>query len=111
MVTEEYPYGSTRKPEELYSIIEHFALGRRRIELFGGIHNIRRGWVTLGLEIPFTNYDATKYLEYFKGENGHLLGTTEEIEQARPKSPIQIAQQKKKQAAQKKRKSPPFTKK
>lgn len=28
---------STRKPEELYSIIQRFCLGRKRIELFGQV--------------------------------------------------------------------------
>lgn len=90
IVSEEpYPLGDTRKPEELYSIIEHFSLGRRRLELFGRINNIRPGWVTIGIELPFTNYNPEKYLKYFEGENGHLIGTTENIENMRPKSPVQ----------------------
>ena len=48
LVAEQAPFGSTEKPEELYHIVEHFAQGRRRLELFGNDHNIRRGWVTLG---------------------------------------------------------------
>ena len=30
-------YTATQKPKELYSIIEHFAQGRRRLELFGEV--------------------------------------------------------------------------
>jgi N6-adenosine-specific RNA methylase IME4 len=37
IIAEEPKLGSTRKPEELYSIIEHFCLGRRRLELFGEV--------------------------------------------------------------------------
>ena len=37
MLSEEPPYGSCEKPAELYSIIEHFANGRRRLELFGEV--------------------------------------------------------------------------
>ena len=44
LVTEEPPMGSTRKPHELYTVIEHFCNGRRRLELFGETHNIRPGW-------------------------------------------------------------------
>jgi mRNA (2'-O-methyladenosine-N6-)-methyltransferase len=40
--------GSTKKPEELYEIIERFCLGRKKLELFGEIHNIREGWLTIG---------------------------------------------------------------
>ena len=36
--------GSTRKPEEIYQMIERFCLGRKRIEIFGETHNIRDGW-------------------------------------------------------------------
>ena len=42
MLSEEPPYGATDKPSELYAIIEHFANGRRRLELFGEDTNIRR---------------------------------------------------------------------
>lgn len=45
---EEPPFGSPEKPAELYSTIEHFCNGRRRLELFGADHNVRRGWLTLG---------------------------------------------------------------
>lgn len=37
IIAEEPKMGSTRKPEELYSIVEHFCLGRRRLELFGEV--------------------------------------------------------------------------
>lgn len=37
-----------KKPPELYSIIENFCLGTRRVELFGNNRNIRRGWLTIG---------------------------------------------------------------
>ena len=46
--------GSTKKPEELYEIIERFCLGRKRIELFGEIHNIRDGWLTIGTQLRDT---------------------------------------------------------
>lgn len=57
IVSEEMPFGSERKPEEMYLIIERFCLGRRRLELFGEDHNIRNGWVTLGLGLSSSNLD------------------------------------------------------
>ena len=48
--------GSTQKPEDMYRIIEHFALGRRRLELFGEDHNIRAGWLTVGKELSSSNF-------------------------------------------------------
>ena len=41
MLSEEPPLGSTEKPDELYSIIEHFCQCRRRLELFGEDGNVR----------------------------------------------------------------------
>jgi N6-adenosine-specific RNA methylase IME4 len=48
IVDEEPMIGSLKKPDELYSIIERFCLGRKRLELFGETHNIRKGWLTIG---------------------------------------------------------------
>lgn len=53
------PYaGSSAKPEDMYRIIEHFALGRRRLELFGEDHNIRSGWLTVGNGLSSSNFSA-----------------------------------------------------
>lgn len=50
--------GSTAKPEDMYRIIEHFALGRRRLELFGEDHNIRSGWLTVGNGLSSSNFNS-----------------------------------------------------
>ena len=49
--------GSTKKPDDMYRIVEHFALGRRRLELFGEDHNIRPGWLTLGKNLSYSNFN------------------------------------------------------
>eukprot|EP01127_Copromyxa_protea_P021825 TRINITY_DN7610_c0_g1_i1.p1 TRINITY_DN7610_c0_g1~~TRINITY_DN7610_c0_g1_i1.p1 ORF type:complete len:530 (-),score=94.84 TRINITY_DN7610_c0_g1_i1:60-1649(-) len=89
IISEEPELGSTKKPDELYHIIENFCLGRRRLELFGEDHNIRPGWVTIGNKISSSNFDSALYNSYFEPseQNGHLLGTTKEIEGLRPRSP------------------------
>lgn len=38
----------SRKPPEMYTLIENFCLGGRRLEAFGRPHSLRPGWVTLG---------------------------------------------------------------
>ena len=43
IVTEEPEYGDLTKPAEMFRIIEHFCLGRRRLYLFGGDAQIRPG--------------------------------------------------------------------
>lgn len=94
--TDENVYNNN-KPEELYKIIEKFCLGRRKIELFGTNKNIRNGWLTLGKNIDTTLFNKEEYLSWFEGDiawpeaksyiGGKYMGTTNEIENLRPKSP------------------------
>ncbi|PKI49078.1 hypothetical protein CRG98_030530 [Punica granatum] len=109
IIAEEPPYGSTEKPEDMYRIIEHFALGRRRLELFGEDHNIRAGWLTVGKGLSSSNFNAEAYIRSFADKDGkvwqggggrnpppdapHLVLTTPEIEALRPKSPMKNQQQ------------------
>jgi N6-adenosine-specific RNA methylase IME4 len=109
IIAEEPPYGSTQKPEDMYRIIEHFSLGRRRLELFGEEHNIRSGWLTVGKELSSSSFDAKAYVRNFADKDGkvwqggggrnpppeapHLVLTTPEIESLRPKSPMRNQQQ------------------
>ncbi|XP_057952224.1 N6-adenosine-methyltransferase non-catalytic subunit MTB [Malania oleifera] len=109
IIAEEPPYGSTAKPEDMYRIIEHFSLGRRRLELFGEDHNIRSGWLTVGKGLSSSNFNAEAYVKNFADKDGkvwqggggrnpppeapHLVVTTPEIEALRPKSPMKNQQQ------------------
>ncbi|KAG2707712.1 hypothetical protein I3760_05G160300 [Carya illinoinensis] len=109
IIAEEPPYGSTLKPEDMYRIVEHFALGRRRLELFGEDHNIRSGWLTVGKGLSSSNFNAEAYVRNFGDKDGkvwqggggrnpppeapHLVMTTPEIEALRPKSPMKNQQQ------------------
>ncbi|XP_020592588.1 methyltransferase-like protein 1 [Phalaenopsis equestris] len=109
IIAEEPPDGSTKKPDDMYRIIEHFSLGRRRLELFGEDHNIRPGWLTVGKGLTSSNFNAEAYLKNFTDKDGkvwlggggrnpppdapHLVSTTPEIESLRPKSPPQKSQQ------------------
>ncbi|CAM8946243.1 unnamed protein product [Rhodiola kirilowii] len=109
IIAEEPPYGSTEKPEDMYRIIEHFCLGRRRLELFGEDHNIRAGWLTLGNGLTSSNFHAEAFIKNFADKDGkswqggggrnpppdapHLVKTTPDIEALRPKSPMKNQQQ------------------
>lgn len=97
IIAEEEPMASTRKPNEIYDIIERFCLGRKRLELFARPHNRRPGWLSVGAEIDETNFDKEEWNSWFDGNllypdvqdhhGGRYLGTTESIENIRPKSP------------------------
>ncbi|GAB2227677.1 hypothetical protein Droror1_Dr00009504 [Drosera rotundifolia] len=109
IIAEEPPYGSTAKPDDIYRIIEHFSLGRRRLELFGEDHNIRSGWLTVGKGLSSSNFNSEAYTKNFADKDGkvwqggggrnpppespHLVLTTPDIEALRPKSPMKNQQQ------------------
>ncbi|XP_025208649.1 N6-adenosine-methyltransferase non-catalytic subunit-like [Melanaphis sacchari] len=86
IISEKNEFGSTGKPAEIFNIIEHFCLGRRRLHLFGCDGSVRPGWLTLGQELTISNFNIDLYKSYFM--NGKLTtGCTDRIEELRPKSP------------------------
>ena len=87
IIAEEPPYGSKEKPVELFHMIEHFCLGRRRLHIFGRDSTIRNGWLTIGPEVTTSNFDPEIFRNYFNKEPGPTTGCTDEIEMLRPKSP------------------------
>ncbi|XP_017773393.1 PREDICTED: methyltransferase-like protein 14 homolog [Nicrophorus vespilloides] len=86
IISEETEYGSLEKPVEIFHIIEHFCLGRRRLHVFGRDSTVRPGWLTLGPELTNTNFNADTYNGYFNPST-LTTGCTERIEALRPKSP------------------------
>lgn len=42
---------TSRKPDEVYGLIERMCPGGRKIEIFGRRHNARPGWLTLGNQL------------------------------------------------------------
>lgn len=42
---------TSRKPDELYGMIERLCPGGRKLELFGRRHNARTGWLTVGNQL------------------------------------------------------------
>ncbi|KAM8939437.1 N(6)-adenosine-methyltransferase non-catalytic subunit METTL14 [Pelodytes ibericus] len=87
IITEEPEIGNIEKPVEIFHIIEHFCLGRRRLHLFGRDSTIRPGWLTVGPTLTNSNFISETYASYFNTPNSPLTGCTEEIERLRPKTP------------------------
>jgi len=86
-----------RKPPEMYTLIENFCLGTRRLELFGHLHSLRPGWVTLGdFDLPLVGTLEARVwdrgwweLELQKYSGGRaVVPNTAEIDALRPKSPV-----------------------
>lgn len=86
IISEETEYGSLDKPVEIFHIIEHFCLGRRRLHVFGRDSTIRPGWLTIGPELTNSNFNADLYNSYLS-PSSLTTGCTERIESLRPKSP------------------------
>ncbi len=42
---------TSRKPDEMYSLIERLSPGTRKLEIFARQHNVRPGWVSLGNQL------------------------------------------------------------
>ncbi|XP_072038432.1 N(6)-adenosine-methyltransferase non-catalytic subunit METTL14-like [Amphiura filiformis] len=88
IITEERPAGDLTKPEEMFHIIEHFCLGRRRLHIFGTDDSVRPGWLTVGPKLTNSNFNKETYKSYFnKSPTDYLTGCPEDIERLRPKSP------------------------
>lgn len=102
------PISPIPKPPEMYSLIENFCLGTRRLELFGTNRNIRPGWLTIGQEVgpQAPGWDAPErlaampfhpasYLRYFALDppgcplhaRANLLPHSDECEVLRPRTP------------------------
>lgn len=88
IIEEEPEYGSKEKPVEIFHMIEHFCLGRRRLHIFGRDSTIRPGWLSIGPELTSSNYDREIFLKYFQNDTDLTTGFSEEIERLRPKSPV-----------------------
>ena len=102
------PEDPTRKPPEMYTLIENFCLGTRRLEVSGKLSSLRRGWVTVLAPGQDEHLPASGAL-HVEGEEGGLANRwveqtwqegikevssgkpvvpmTSEIDALRPKSP------------------------
>ncbi|KAJ7441432.1 hypothetical protein FB451DRAFT_1569260 [Mycena latifolia] len=80
-----------RKPPEMYTLIENFCLGTRRLELFSCARSsLRRGWVTALApgSVEGAQWDADIRALAGGGTAGAVVPTSAEIDALRPKSPF-----------------------
>jgi mRNA (2'-O-methyladenosine-N6-)-methyltransferase len=45
---------TSRKPDEMYPLLERLSPGTRKLEIFARQHNVRPGWVSLGNQLDGT---------------------------------------------------------
>jgi mRNA m6A methyltransferase non-catalytic subunit len=102
------PTDPTRKPPEMYSLIENFCLGVRRLEIFGRPSSLRRGWVTVlsdehlplkegaihvegeegGIATRWIQESWEEGIKELSGAGKPVVPMTQDIDALRPKSPV-----------------------
>ncbi|KAL4453444.1 hypothetical protein ABPG74_017651 [Tetrahymena malaccensis] len=56
---------TSRKPDEIYNLIERMCPGGKKIELFGRPHNTMPGWLTLGNQLPGIYLEDEEIIERY----------------------------------------------
>jgi mRNA (2'-O-methyladenosine-N6-)-methyltransferase len=56
---------TSRKPDEIYELIERMRPGGRKLELFARPHNRRKGWISLGNQLPGVYFVEPEQVERF----------------------------------------------
>jgi mRNA (2'-O-methyladenosine-N6-)-methyltransferase len=56
---------TSRKPDEIYELIERMRPGGRKLELFARPHNRRKGWISLGNQLPGVYFVEEDLVERF----------------------------------------------
>ncbi|VDM18768.1 unnamed protein product [Hydatigera taeniaeformis] len=57
---------TSRKPDEIYGLIERLSPGTRKLELFGRPHNLQANWVTLGNQLDGTYLVDPEVVERYR---------------------------------------------
>ena len=70
---------TSRKPDEIYSVIERIAPGGRKVELFARPHNRRRGWLSLGNQLPGIYLAEDDVLQKFQETYPNMNLTAEKM--------------------------------
>ncbi|EDO07757.1 mRNA m6A methyltransferase (MT-A70) family protein [Babesia bovis T2Bo] len=76
---------TSRKPDEIYGLIERVAPGSLKLEIFGRSHNVRNNWITLGNQLDgykLTHPEIKKrYEAHLAQSDNNTQETTEESNQ------------------------------
>ncbi|KAL7668025.1 hypothetical protein ACOME3_008743 [Neoechinorhynchus agilis] len=70
---------TSRKPDEIYGIIERLSPGTRKIELFGRPHNVHYDWITLGNQLDGIHLVDKKAIKGFRKRYKDVSVVTEAI--------------------------------
>ena len=79
---------TSRKPDEIYELIERMKPGGRKLELFARSHNRRKGWVSLGNQLPGIYFVEEDMIERFNKAFPDMKVTKETMEENKAKSTL-----------------------
>ena len=79
---------TSRKPDEIYELIERMKPGGRKLELFARAHNRRKGWISLGNQLPGIYFVEEDMIERFNKTYPENKLTKEIMEKNRDDSTI-----------------------
>ena len=82
---------TSRKPDEIYELIERMKPGGRKLELFARPHNRRKGWVSLGNQLPGIYFVEQDMIDRFNEAFPNEKLTKETMEQNKANSTIKKA--------------------
>jgi mRNA (2'-O-methyladenosine-N6-)-methyltransferase len=77
---------TSRKPDEIYELIERMKPGGRKIELFARAHNRRYGWISIGNQLPGVYFVENEIIENFNKSYPQEAVTKEQMEKNRENS-------------------------
>lgn len=62
---------TSRKPDEMYSLLERLSPGTRKLEIFARPHNVQPGWVCLGNQLDGTKIADPEMLSAYTKAYGN----------------------------------------
>ena len=63
---------TSRKPDEMYSLLERLSPGTRKLEIFARQHNVQKGWVSLGNQLKGNRLKEPDMLARYEAKYGPL---------------------------------------
>jgi mRNA (2'-O-methyladenosine-N6-)-methyltransferase len=63
---------TSRKPDEVYALIERISPGGKKVELFARPHNRKAGWISLGNQLQGIYLEDQEIIDNFKCKYPHI---------------------------------------
>lgn len=68
---------TSRKPDEMYSLLERLSPGTRKLEIFARQHNVQKGWVSLGNQLKGNRLKDPEMLARYVHKYGAVVDSVD----------------------------------